>query len=217
VAPAGGTAATGLRPHLAFFDRDGDAAISLAETRTGLSRLGFGRLLAGPGSLAIHLGVAGLALVGGRLVNPFALDLDATGKTRHPDLALVDADGAFDPSALRTVFARYGKRFGGEALTTAEVCTMIGVRVVARASLDATALPLLPLGLAAAAVEWIALLWTAGSTRDGVRVLEREAVRRFYEDPRFFDAVADRIATERQRRETSWSGCARNVLQAWIA
>jgi hypothetical protein len=208
--------AIGFNQHLAFFDQNDDRKISIRESQLGLERLGFGRLLTVPGALAINFGVTALGLVQGRLVNPGNLELPSTGFVRHPDSDFIDDAGNFDDARLAAVFARHGRTFAGAALTVPELAALIGARVLDDARDDLRELVLLPLGLGAAAVEWGALLWVAGSRREGKLVLEHDTVRRFYTDPRFFHDVAQRIADERRRRGQSTLGSLRNVVQDWL-
>lgn len=208
--------AIGFNEHLAFFDQNDDHKISIRESKVGLERLGFGRLLTIPGALAINFGVTALGLLQGRMVNPGNLELPSTGFVRHPDSDFIDDAGNFDDARLDAVFARHGRTFGGAALTLAELAAMVGTRVLDDARDDVRELLLLPVGVGAVAVEWGALLWVAGSRREGKLVLERDTVRRFYTDPRFFHDVAQRIADERRRRGQTALGTLRNVVQDWL-
>ena len=199
--------------HLAFFDADGDHAISLYETKKGLERLGFGHLLTIPGAVAINVGVTALGAVRGWFVNPAHLALPRTGFVRHPDSAFIDDDGNFVDATFEAAFARYGRTFAGDALTVPELLTMLGVRVLRE---NANDLLLLPVGVGAVVLEWAALLWVAGTLRRGRLVLTKDAVRRFYTDPRFFDEAASRIAARRRARRRTGLGMLRNVLQRWV-
>lgn len=214
--PGAASRAIGFQEHLGFFDEDGDQRLAVGEVRRGLERLGFGSLLAVPAAVGINVGVAGLGLLQGLPVVPWDLDRERTGFVRHPDSDLVDDGGVFDDAKLRSVFDRYGRTFGGEAVTVPELVVLLAGRVLGDAR-TAAELLLLPVGFTAATVEWAALLWLAGSARDGRPVLERETVRRFYTDSEFFDDVAQRVAAERARRSESFLGRLRNMVQDWIA
>ena len=209
--------AIGFTEHLAFFDADHDQKISLRETQQGLERLGLGHLLTLPGALMIHAGVAGLGLLRANFQSPAQLALPAAGFVRHPDSDLVDAEGNFDAARLEQVFAQYGRSFGDECLTLPELLTMASARVVQHGARDAKELLLLPGGVAATLVEWVALWWMAGEFRDGKRVLGREAVQRFYTDAQFFDDVARHVAMLREERAERILGRARNFVQTWLA
>lgn len=208
--------AVGFVEHLKFFDLNDDQRISIRESQQGLERLGFGHLLSIPGSVAINLGVAGLGLLQGRLVNPLELALPTSAFVRHSDMNLVDDNGDFDQARLDSMFTTYGKELEGVALTLPEIASMLSARVVKDAQSSAKELLMLPVGLTAVAVEWGALVWVAGTMRQGKLVLEKETVRRFYTDPRFFHDVAHRIAEQRAARSQTALGVARNRLQSWL-
>lgn len=74
----------------------------------------------------------------------------------------------------------------GEALTLPEITRLLADRVVNDAQSSAKELLMLPVGLTAVAVEWGALLWVAGTMRDGRLVLEKDTVRGVCTDARFF-------------------------------
>jgi hypothetical protein len=216
LAGAGSARAIGLNEHLAFFDSNHDHKISLRESWQGLERLGFGHLLTRPAAFAINLGVSSLGLLQGRLVNPAHLELPDSGFVRHPDSDLVDENGDFDHARLDAVFARHGHTFDGQALTLPELVVMLGTRLREDARDSAKERLLLPVGAGAVAVEWGALVWVAGTRRHGKPVLEKDTVRRFYTDPRFFHDVARRIADERMARAQTPLGKLRNVVQDWL-
>jgi hypothetical protein len=218
-AQAGGgesTRAIGFNEHLEFFDGNEDHKISLYESQKGLERLGFGRLLTVPAAFAINFGISGLCLLQGRLMNPANLELPRAGFVRHPDTDLIDDEGNFDDDRLDAVFAMYGKCFEGDALTMTELCTMVGRRLLEDAKNSTIELLLLPVGLMGVTVEWAALVWIAGSKRENHLVLEKDTVRRFYTDARFFHDIALRIAKERTDRSQSLLGMARNFIQDWV-
>jgi hypothetical protein len=206
----------GFTEHLAFFDENQDHMISPRESRRGLERLGFGTLLSAPAALAINYGVAGLSRLSGKPLDPKNLALPGTGFVRHPDTDLVDDDGGFDELKLDQVFRKYGKTFDGVALTLKELLAMVTARVAGDATRSVKDLLMLPAGATAVAIEWGALFWVAGSSRRGKRVLERDTVRRFYTDSRFFHDVAQRIAEERVERSQTSLGMMRNMLQDWL-
>ncbi len=210
--------AIGFNEHLEFFDKNNDQKISIRESQKGLERLGFGHLLTIPAAFAINFGVSGLGLLQGRLVNPVNLALPRTGFVRHTDTDLVDDNGEFNDARLDAVLATYGKEFAGEALTLAELSAMLAARIVKDATTGANTkeLLLLPVGVTAVAVEWGALFWVAGTTRDGKPVLEKDTVRRFYTDSQFFHDVAQRLADKRAARSQTPLGVARNILQDWL-
>jgi hypothetical protein len=208
--------AIGFNEHLEFFDSNHDHKISLRESAQGLERLGFGHLLSVPAAVAIGFGVTGLGLLQGRVVNPTNLELPSTGFVRHPDSELVNEQGEFDDARLDALFATYGQKFAGSALTVSELAAMLAERVRADARSGKRERLLLPVGATAVAVEWGALLWIAGEKRDGTLVLAKETVRRFYTSPHFFDDVARRIAEQRKQRESSKLGALRNVVQDWL-
>jgi len=206
----------GFTEHLAFFDENQDHMISPRESRRGLERLGFGTLLSAPAAFAINYGVAGLSLLSGKRLNPKNLALPSSGFVRHPDTDLVDQDGAFNESKLDAVFRRFGKTFDGVALTRKELAAMVAARVARDGRRSTKNLLMLPAGAAAVAIEWGALFWVAGTARRGRRVLERDTVRRFYTDSRFFHDVAQRIAEERVERSQTSLGMVRNMVQDWL-
>jgi Caleosin related protein len=206
----------GFTEHLAFFDTDQDQKISLRETQRGLERLGLGHLLTVPGALIIHAGVAWLGLLRANYQNPAQLPLPGSGFVRHPDSDLVDANGDFDAALLAQVFAHYGRSFAGESLTLPELLAMASARVVQHGAHDAKDLLLLPAGVAATVVEWLALWWMAGEFREGKRVLSREAVERFYTDRQFFHDVARKVELLREERAERILGRARNAMQTWL-
>jgi hypothetical protein len=208
--------AIGLAEHLAFFDTDHDHKISLRESWQGLERLGFGHLFTWPAAFAINVGVSGLGLLQGRVLNPARLELPSAGFVRHPDSDLVDDHGDFDHARLDAVFARHGRTFDGQALTMVELVAMLRERVADDARGSVKERILLPAGVGAVAIEWGALVWVAGTRRHGKPVLEKDTVRRFYTDPHFFHDVARRIADERARRAQTPLGKLRNVLQDWL-
>jgi hypothetical protein len=208
--------AIGFNEHLAFFDENGDHKISPRESKRGLERLGFGHLLTVPAAFVINFGVATLALLRGRPLNPANLELPATGFVRHPDTDLIDDQGNLDERRLREAFKRHGKTFYGAAVTLSELASLLGARVVEDASGSPLDMLMLPLGASAAAVEWGALFFVAGHMRAGKHVLERETVRRFYTDPEFFDDVAIRVAKVRAIRSRSKLGSLRNFIQDWL-
>jgi hypothetical protein len=208
--------AVGFGQHLLFFDADEDRKISLFETMQGLERLGFGHLLSVPGALAINAGVMALALAQGKVLNPNRLELRAVSFVRHDDTQFVSEAGHFDEAALREAFAAFGHTFAGEALTMRELADMAMSRVISSASESFLKQLGLPLGLAAVLVEWGALLWLAGTHRDGMLVLEREAVRRFYTDAQFFQELETRLSEDRARRARTLPGKARNFVQSWL-
>jgi hypothetical protein len=207
--------AIGFAEHLRFFDADHDHKISIRESWQGLERLGFGHLLSWPAAFVINFGVSSLGLLQGRFVHPTNLALPESGFVRHPDSDLVDDRGDFDHARLDAVFARHGRTFEGQALTVPELVEMLTARVRD----DAQSLKerlLLPAGVSAVVVEWGALLWVAGSRRQGKPVLEKDTVRRFYTDARFFHDVAERIARERALRRETALGKVRNAVQTWL-
>ena len=208
--------AIGLSEHLVFFDADEDHKISVFETMQGLERLGFGHLLSVPGAVTINLSVALLGVVQGTVLNPIRLALPETGFVRHDDSEFVDDEGYFDDGALRAAFAHFGQRHGGAALTLSELAAMVATRVFAASSGSLKKQLGLPLGLGAVTVEWGALLWLAGTRRDGELVLEFDAVRRFYTDPQFFHELAERLTAARDERARSLPGKARNLVQSWL-
>ncbi|MET0387724.1 MAG: caleosin family protein [Polyangiales bacterium] len=206
--------AIGFNAHLAFFDRDDDQKISLRETRRGLARIGLGHLIALPATAMIHAGVAGLGVVRGNLQNPLALSIPSVGTLRHPDTAIIDERTAFDPARLEDAYARYARRYPGEALTLGEIAELATERLQhTRGVLDVL---LLPGGVAGTFLEWGALLWLAGELRDGQRVLTKRAVSRFYTDPEFFSDVATRLKQVRAQRTESVRGQLRNLVQTWL-
>jgi hypothetical protein len=205
----------GFNAHLEFFDRDGDQKISVRETQLGLERIGLGHLVAWPATALIHLGVAGLGVVRGNWQNPLQLSMPSVGVLRHPDTALVDERAAFDPARLDGVFAKHGRRCGGEALTLAEIAAMTTERLRTKTR-GLTELLLLPGGMAGTFVEWGALFWLAGELRDGRRVLTKRAALRFYTDPQFFHDVASRLERLRAERARSTMGSFRNLVQRWF-
>lgn len=212
-----GLRAIGFDEHLKFFDADGDQKISLGECRRGLERLGFGRLVAAPAALGINAGVAALGLLQRRVLNPLALDVSGTGAVRHPDTDLVNDEGVFDDARLDAVFARYGRELEGTALTLPELIAMVSGRLLEGGTKDVKHMLLLPAGAVATGVEWGALFWVAYTMRGARPVLEKESVRRFYTDPRFFHQVAERLAAARVRRAESGLGRVRNAIQTWLA
>jgi hypothetical protein len=208
--------AIGLNQHLAFFDTDADGKISVAETRDGLERLGIGHLLSVPGALAINVAVTVLGALQGKVLSPTGLPLPAAGFVRHDDTEFVDDAGVFDDAPLREAFARFGKTFAGEALTVSELSAMVAARVLTAGTASIPKLLGLPMGLGAVAVEWGALLWMAGTKREGMLVLTLADVRRFYTDPKFFDELARRLSAQRHERSDTLSGRARNLVQSWL-
>ncbi len=206
----------GFTEHLRFFDENHDQVISPRESRRGLERLGFGTLLSAPGALVIHYGVAGLSRLSGKRLDPKNLALPSSGFVRHPDTELVDQDGTFNERKLDAVFRSFGKTFDGVALTLKELSAMVAARVVRDGMRSTKNLLMLPASTAAVVVEWGALFWVAGSARRGRRVLERDTVRRFYTDARFFHDVAQRIAEERVERSQTSLGMLRNMVQDWL-
>jgi hypothetical protein len=208
--------AIGFAEHLRFFDADQDQKISIRECWQGLARLGFGHLLSVPGAFAINFGVSGLRLVQGRFVHPTGLALPDSGFVRHPDSDLVDDRGDFDHARLDAVFARHGRSFAGQALTVPELVEMLTARVRGDAKTGVLERLLLPAGVGAVIVEWGALLWIAGSRRQGRPVLEKDTVRRFYTDARFFHDVAQRLEQERALRSETALGKLRNAVQTWL-
>lgn len=209
--------AVGFTEHLAFFDTDHDQRISLRETQQGLERLGLGHLLTVPGALFIHAGVAGLGLLRANVQSPAHLSLPATGFVRHPDTDLVDEQGRFDAARLTAVFHDHARTFRGEALTLSELLAMTTGRVIEHGTRDAKDLLLLPGGIAAAAIEWVALWWMAGEFLQGKRVLSQQTVLRFYTDAHFFDDVARHITLQREERSERLLGRVRNFVQTWLA
>ncbi|HEX6243249.1 MAG TPA: caleosin family protein [Polyangiales bacterium] len=209
--------AVGFTEHLLFFDTDHDRRISLRETQRGLTRLGLGHLVTLPGALFIHAGVAGLGLLRANFQSPAHLSLPEVGFVRHPDTDLVDREGQFDAARLSSVFAQYGRTFSGEALTLPELLGMTTGRVIERGTRDAKDLLLLPGGIAAAALEWVALWWMAGEFREGKRVLSQQTVLRFYTDSHFFNDVARHVTLEREARSERLLGRVRNFVQTWLA
>lgn len=203
--------------HLAFFDRDENGQISVAETVRGLERLGFGYLVTVPGAAAIHAGVALLGRLQAKLVSPRELELPKTGTVRHPDTRLIDEQGNFDEARLDGLFREHAKRFSGEALTVSELVSMLGATLVSGAQRSLKDALLMPTSIGVVAVEWGALFWVAGQQRDGVSVLEKSAVHAFYTDPHFFDQVAERLAKLRAERASTSLGRARNFVQHWLA
>jgi hypothetical protein len=206
---------SGFEAHLAFFDHDDDQKISLHETHLGLRRIGLGQLLALPGTVMIHAGVAGLGVVRGNLQNPLQLEILSVGVLRHPDTALVNDRAAFDETHLEEAFTKHGQRYAGEALTFSEIVRMACARLWTKTH-GLTELLLLPAGVAGTFVEWAALFWLAGEQHDGELVLTKEAARRFYVDPQFFHDVAHRLERSRKQRARSVRGSLRNLVQDWF-
>jgi hypothetical protein len=210
-----GDTTIGFNAHLGFFDRDGDEKISLHETYFGLERIGLGRLVAAPATALIHLGVAGLGVMRGRLQNPLSLSIPSVGLLRHPDTAIVNEQAAFDPTQLGEAFARHGRQYAGAALTFAEIVAMASERLREKTR-GISELLLLPSGVVGTLVEWGALLWLAGEQHDGQRVLTKPAALRFYTDPQFFHDVASRQEQAREQRASSARGNLRNFVQRWL-
>ena len=209
--------AIGFGQHLAFFDENGDHRISARECQRGLERLGFGHLLTIPAAFAVNFGVAALALLRGRRLNPANLELASDfARPAHRDLDLIDAEGNLDEERLRDAFKRHGKAFYGAALTLGELASMLGARLRDDAARNSMSMLTLPLRASTAVVEWGALFFVAGHTRAGKLVLERETVQRFYTDGEFLDDVASRVTKVRTIRSRTKLGTARNFVQDWL-
>jgi hypothetical protein len=190
--------------------------LSVFEAARGLERLGVGHLLSLPSAVGINLSVALLGVVEGRPLHPRRLALPDAGFVRHPDSRFVHPDGVFDERQLRKMFARFGETFGGDALTLTELVAMITYRL---SHADQSGVPralAIPAGLVAGGIEWGALLWMAGTRRDGQIVLTLADVRRFFTDVRFFEDVAARVAQQRSRRARTLPGRLRNLVQSWL-
>lgn len=207
--------AEGFNAHLEFFDRDRDQKISLLETKSGLQRLGLGHMISLPATGAIHAGLFALGLAQGKLQNPLYLSMPGVGLLRHPDTALVDKHAEFDFASFDAAFAQYGREYEGEALTLSEISAMASARLLKKTR-GIGELLLLPGGAVGTFVEWGALLWLAGERRDGKNILTKDAVRRFYTDPRFFGDVQTRLEQLREQRSRAPSGKLRNVVQTWF-
>lgn len=210
------TQAVAFREHLVFFDADRDGSITPQETRIGLERLGFGRLLSVPAAVLIHGGLVGLAKVQGSSLRPLKLDSHATGNVRHPDMKLVDEAGYFDEPRLQALFARYGYATRGASLRARELSQMLLDRFTHDVPRDLKGMLLASVGVSAAAVEWGALYWLAPAFQAGRPALELETVKRFYIDSEFFERVADQVRATRDRRSRTVRGTVRNWLQAWL-
>jgi hypothetical protein len=104
--------------------------------------------------------------------------------------------------------ARSGRKYRGEALTFREIATLASARLLENAT-DFSEMLLLPSGAVGTFVEWGALLWLAGTRRDGKQILTKDAMIRFYTDPRFFQDVQPRLEALREQRAVLVSQAAR--------
>jgi hypothetical protein len=134
---------------------------------------------------------------------------------RHPDTALIDQHAELDLAQLEEMFAKYARKYPGEALTLTEILVMTSARLREKTR-GFSELLLLPGGAVGTFVEWVALLWLAGELRDGQHVLTKSEAFRFYKDPQFFHDVAGRLEEVRKLRATSVKGNLRNFVQSWL-
>lgn len=97
---------TPLQRHAAFFDRNGDGKITLAETYQGCRALGFGRLVSGTLAWVINTGL------GWPTSNSWwpTLEIDIANIQRGKhgsDTDIYDLNGNFDAAKFDAMFARY--------------------------------------------------------------------------------------------------------------
>jgi hypothetical protein len=200
-----------------YFDTNHDRRITVAETFTGLTRLGLPAWIAGPTAAVIHFGMIGIGLARGRLLDPLALPLPLAGPVRYPsDTRIIDANGHYDPRRVAEIFEKYGQ---GDTITAAGLGRLVAADVAWSASRGSLLrrLVAVPFG-ASASVGELGLLYLVASRKEGGRrVLAKETLYRFYNDPMFFQAVADRVAAERAAKGETFAGRVENVLRAWFA
>lgn len=222
--PAGSAAAPAPPPaflaHLAdYFDANRDRRITVAETFSGLRKLGLPIALAAPATVAIHVGMIGIGLASSRLIDPLALHLPLAGRVRHAsDTRIIDANGDYDPRRVDEIFEKYGQ---GDTITAGGLSKLIAddVSRSARSTSEASPLPRwvgVPFG-ASASIGELGLLYLIASRKErGRRVLDKGTIYRFYNDPLFFDSVADRLAAERAARGQTLLGRGENLLRKWL-
>lgn len=179
-------ARTALQKHVDFFDTNRDGRITLAETYTGLRRLGVDVLRSAAFASVIH------GALGPVTSRALTLDIDTARIqfARHgSDTGIYDKHGRFSPSRFRALFDRHD-RAGNGALGARELS-----RMFSRNRTDV-------LGHFGSRAEFGLLLEIAGEERDGRRVLTRERLGHFYNGSLFY-TLAEEVAA----RRTWHAGC----------
>ncbi|MCM2256017.1 MAG: caleosin family protein [Vicinamibacteria bacterium] len=184
---------TALQKHVDFFDQDGDGLITLAETYSGLRRLGLDPLRSAAAAAVIN-GALGPATSGAPRLS---IDTRRIHAGMHAsDTGVYDSRGRFSITRFERLFARYD--------------------VAGQGALDDAALRRLFtdqrtdwLGHLASRAEFGLLLELAGQLRDGRKVLTRERLLSFY-DGSLFGVVADELAAGRDRAQMRRRAAARS-------
>ena len=176
--PSGTKTRTALRKHVDFFDGDGNARITLAETYRGFRRLGFDPVRSGVFASVIHLAL------GPRTSGSLTLTIDARrihlGK-HSSDTGIFDSLGRFSGVSFNRRFDENDEDKDG-ALNANELS-----RMLARRRTDWV-------GHLASRAEFGLLLGLAGELRGNQKVLTRERLASFYEGTLLYLLAAEQEA-----------------------
>lgn len=177
---------TPLQKHVAFFDKDADGKLTLAETTQGLGELGVAKLLQTATALFINGGL-------GFRTNPshrptLTVDIANIKAGKHPgDTGIFDKEGNFNPARFDELFAKYDADRSG-SLSWQELEAMI----TDNARRDGAGKP-----GAIAEFKLLMRLAANGKTVENgkeVPTISRERLLQFYNGTLFYRIAAERRA-----------------------
>jgi Ca2+-binding EF-hand superfamily protein len=176
-------AMTALQKHVAFFDGNADATITIDETEAALREIGMGDGVARPAAVFINVGLSKQTT--GKL--GLTVDMDGIlGGMHSGDSKSYDAKGMFDPEKLDEMFQTFDVD-GDGGLDEIELDDMIKTRTksFSRNRMAARSMFLMLHELAGEEV-------TGTNGGEARKVLTPETMRSFYEGDLFYDIAQER-------------------------
>ena len=116
-----GSAPTGLKHHVLFFDENGDHHVTLAESRHGLEKLGLGRISSTLLPFALN------PILGKQASGHYTTNVAVDGLFRNfkpTTTGIFGPGGAFVPERFESLFAKNDRNHDG-ALDSSEIDTML--------------------------------------------------------------------------------------------
>ncbi|WVZ73782.1 hypothetical protein U9M48_022058 [Paspalum notatum var. saurae] len=177
-AAAFGSGPTALYRHAAFFDRDGDGVVSLAETYGAFRALGFGFSVSSVSAALINGALGSKCRPENATSSKLDIYIEDIQRGKHgSDTGSYDAEGRFVPEKFEEIFAKHARTVP-DALTSDEIDQM----------LEANREPGDYSGWAAAEAEW-KILYSLGKDQDGL--LRKDVARGVYDGTLFHRLAPD--------------------------
>ncbi|KAJ1280921.1 hypothetical protein BS78_04G268900 [Paspalum vaginatum] len=174
----GGGGSASLYRHAAFFDRDGDGVVSLAETYGAFRALGFGFGVSSVSAALINGALGSKCRPGNATSSKLDIYIEDIQNGKHgSDTGSYDAQGRFVPEKFEEIFAMHARTVA-DALTSDEIDQLLEAN---RERGDYS-------GWAAAEAEW-KMLYSLGKDQDGL--LRKDVARSVYDGTLFHRLAPD--------------------------